>query len=137
MKKKSLPKSKAKTAYGLLSEVRRLILAEPKRYNQSDTISFRDTGGWSIDYSKWPACGTVGCVAGWVTTLKLPERAELYDVIAPAGNVLGLNPEQRRELFRGSAAGARAQTVAHAKAGAAHIRRFQKKYAKQLKVKAV
>jgi hypothetical protein len=127
---KRVPKSNAKTAYGLLSEVRRLIVDEPKRYNQGDTISFREhTDGWSVAYGKWPACGTVGCVAGWVTTLKLPERAALYDVIAPAGEILGLNSEQRRELFRASAARARGQTVAHAKAGAAHIARFQKKYA--------
>jgi hypothetical protein len=138
MTKKSLPKSNAKTAYGLLSEVRRLILAEPKRYNQTDTISFRDRPDcWSIDTGKWPACGTVGCVAGWVTMLKSPDRAELYDVLAPAAQILGLDSEQRHELFRGSAAGISSQTVAHAKAGARHIAQFQQKYAKQLKAKAV
>jgi hypothetical protein len=78
--------------------VRRLIVDEPKRYNQ----------------------------------------AALYDVIAPAGEILGLNPEQRRELFRAGAVGASGgQTVAHANAGARHIARFQQKYAKQLKAKAV
>jgi hypothetical protein len=29
-----MPVSKAKTAYGLLSEIRKLILEEPKRYDQ-------------------------------------------------------------------------------------------------------
>lgn len=62
MKTKALPKSKAKTAYGLLSEVRRLILEEPKRYDQGAFICRIGGKGrsWDLDPEQAPACGTVG-----------------------------------------------------------------------------
>lgn len=144
MTTKALPKSKAKTAYGLLSEVRRLILAEPKRYDQTTYVARVGGAGRSADLDaiglKRPDCGTVGCVAGWVATLKA-ERAfasELTGLVA--ANILGLDQEQRGELFRGNALGnikASKQTKRYAVAGAAHIAKFQEKHAKQLKAKAV
>jgi hypothetical protein len=74
MKKDLIPKSKAKTAYGLLSEVRKLILEEPKRYDQGIYIARINGANDSVDlrseYRQEPACGTVACVAGWVATLK-------------------------------------------------------------------
>ncbi len=60
-------RTRAKTAYGVLSEVRRLILDEPLRYDQTVLLVRRDEG-----YSRpmgFPKCGTVGCRAGWVTEL--------------------------------------------------------------------
>lgn len=143
MAKNAIPKSKAKTAYGLLSEIRKLILEEPKRYYQ---------GSWRA--SDWlapeqlPACGTVCCVAGWVDTLKSPKPAgdKDWDVIedrplaaARAIRILGLSENQSWTLFNGHAAGdySNSDPAAHAKRGAAHIARFQKKYAAQLKAKRV
>lgn len=138
MAKNAMPKSKAKTAYGLLSEIRKLILEEPKRYDQTGWLT-RGRSATCIYRDFAPQCGTVGCVGGWVEALKRRE----------AGVVLGLDWEQQEELFAARAAGDRyaatsdgwaptkASVRAHAKRGAAHIARFQKKYAKQLKAKAV
>lgn len=146
MKFAPLPRSKAKTAFGLLGEVRKIILAEPKRYNQGDSISVRrprNDGGDESEY--WPACGTIGCVGGWVYALKYPgrvrfmQRTSRYPIKNPldaAQEVLGLTDAQASTLFYSSAAGAldwEQGRKNHARRGAAHIARFQKKYAKQLK----
>lgn len=58
-----LDKDVEMSAYDLLERVCEVILEEPKRYDQ---------GNWLFDCKKqWdgqdgPACGTVGCVAGWI-----------------------------------------------------------------------
>lgn len=137
MAKTAIPRSKAKTAYGLLSEIRRLILEEPLRYNQTWYWSNTNIGGLA------PACGTVGCVAGWTCALKghTPDHANYS-----AAYILGLSLGDAWELFAENAAGdtrdrlgraTRASLRAHARRGAAHIARFQKKHAKQLKAKKV
>lgn len=140
MSKSAMPKSKAKTAYGLLSEIRKLILEEPKRYDQTGWLIRGKRYAASIYGDMAPACGTVGCVGGWVQALK--GRS--------AGRTLGLNYQQQVELFDGAAAGKRwefsdggssrvtvATVRAHARRGAKHIARFQKKYSAQLKAKRV
>ena len=60
---KSLPRSKAKTAWGLLQDVKRAIQEEPKRANMQVITQehLPEEGG--------PSCGTVGCFAGWVSIL--------------------------------------------------------------------
>lgn len=100
MTKNAMPVSKAKTAYGLLSEIRKLIIEEPKRYDQNS---------WStsvfVNPDALPACGTVCCVAGWVKTLKdtaNPTAAGMR-VGEIAGDILGLDHKQRYELFRHNA----------------------------------
>ncbi len=135
-----LPKSKATNAYDLLEEVRQLILEEPKRYNQE---VFRVVEPDEYDAPLGlPQCGTVGCVAGWVITLKAPDtRPGLTCAIAQ--DILGLNDDQVGTFFDGAALARKfpehdyVQTKAYARAGAAHIRRFQKKYAAQLKAQKV
>lgn len=150
MAKDKMPVSRAKTAYGLLSEIKALILEEPKRYNQST---------WRLVSSPehMPACGTVCCVGGWIDTLKfkrpIPRIRDGGFVESPVfkrgRRVLGLTPSQAAELFDAHAIAyvlglpsysihVPAQgTHAYAQAGAEHITRFQKKYAKQLKAKKV
>lgn len=130
--KNLIPKSRAKTAYGLLSEVRRLILAEPKRYDQATYIAREPT--WYL--KELPACGTIGCVAGWVATLKHGKPFTYAQTPTIAASILGLGHEWA-DLFTPSAALGKAQSPQHARSGAALIRRFQKKYAKQLKAKRV
>ena len=61
MKSQAIPTSKAKTAHELLGEVRRIILAEPLRYDQTSTLMYVDP---KEKPDRYPACGTVGCVAG-------------------------------------------------------------------------
>jgi hypothetical protein len=137
-RKKSLPTSKAKTAYGLLSEIRALILAEPKRYNQHDVLDYVEP-----DEADAPACGTVGCVAGWTCVLKVRRlkakwlEAEI-SVLDQAQEILGLSDGQAGLLFEGHIAGERCGEIeAHADRGAAFIAAFQKRFARQLKAKAV
>ena len=147
MAKNAMPVSKAKTAYGLLSEIRALILEEPKRYDQ--TVWKRDPA--MLHRGDQPTCGTICCVAGWVDQLKSDEPVPSdnpykygsrggfadYEIAWRAREVLGLSMEQRDELFGAERVGPKRSHNAHAKRGAAHIARFQKKYAKQLKAKRV
>jgi hypothetical protein len=133
------PKSRAKTAYGLLSEVCRVILADPRRYNQTDWLTLLDGRArsyWTMPEQR-PDCGTIGCVAGWVCAMKCQTENPLlsssftYDF---ARRMLGLSVEQASELFDSDGAGdTRPQTPEHAKAGVKHILRFQRKHAAQLR----
>lgn len=132
--KSKLPTSRAKTAYGLLSDVCRVIVAEPKRYAQSIYIERANEPFKQFD--EHPACGTIGCVAGWVATLKTQRRFRYHETPVIAKERLGINEGQAMELFGESVAGV-AQTMRHAHNGVAHIRKFQKKYRAQLLAKKV
>lgn len=61
---KSIPLSRAKNVLGLLRDVQRAILDEPKRGDMGLYCANRgpEHGG--------PQCGTVGCFAGWVCILR-------------------------------------------------------------------
>ncbi len=133
-----IPKSKAKTAFGLLSEVRKLIIDEPKRYDQTAWL-YRDGDPQLVEVPSlgYPKCGTVACVAGWVATLASPSRFDYVNAAAIACDVLGLNENQEDELFNGGAVRGARQTPTHAKSGAKHIAKFQKKYRAQLLAKKV
>lgn len=134
MKTELIPKSRAKTAYTLLTEVRELILSEPLRYNQRDWLSrVEEHEGVCL----FPKCGTVGCVAGWVATLKEGRSFDWAKSADLARPILGLSYDQGEELFNGGAVRGTSQTVEHAKAGAQHIAAFQKKYRAQLLAKKV
>lgn len=135
-KRAAVPTSKAKTAYGLLSEVRRLILAEPLRYDQGWWLSKRGKRNSYEPEKGFPSCGTVGCVAGWVVTLKR-KKAREGQIQQAARQVLGLDYETASEFFDASAARGGPQTEAHAQQGAAHIARFQQEHAAQLKATRV
>jgi hypothetical protein len=139
MAKVKLPISRAKTAYGLLSEVCALITEEPLRYNQGDWIALAgDDSAINLPAEKYPSCGTVGCVAGWVATLKHPEATRRWWSVEPiAMRALGLDSEKAFELFNSEAVKGRGQTAAHARSGVKHIRKFQKKYRHQLLAKKV
>jgi hypothetical protein len=138
-------KSRAKTADGLLGEIERIILEEPKRYNQHETLLLekRDGDGTSDglyeeEKVEYPSCGTIGCVAGWVVALKRRRPERVPDVIAVADEILGLRDYQSSELFSSYAAGVgKPQTGAHARGGAKHIRKFRRKYRDQLRAKKV
>lgn len=134
-----IPKSKAKNAYALLNEVKALILEEPKRYNQSIFIARAPDDISDCDAPEGiPACGTVGCVAGWVATLKRPSGRFGYDQASGiAGRILGLSAIQQSNLFDGGAVNGSTGTMAYAKNGAKHITEFQKQHARQLKAKRV
>lgn len=135
------PVSKAKTAYGLLGEIPKLILQEPKRYDQTCVLEVAPKDG-RHNPSNYPPCGTVGCVAGWTVALTEPPRRVnrlilKANVMVHAARILGLTIGQAEELFAAGQAGIHPQTLGHAKRGARHIARFRKRYAKQLRAKRI
>jgi hypothetical protein len=137
--RKHMPVSKAKNAYELLQEIRKIILEEPKRYDQADTLTVGDE---CRHKKRQPDCGTVGCVAGWVVALTTPANrlasvARNGRILEKAALVLGIDSYLASELFYGGPIdGPPEQTVAHARAGAAHIKRFMENRKEQLKAKS-
>lgn len=140
MTNSKMPVSKAKTAYGLLGEVAKIIVAQPERYDHHDwfPILKGQSRTWQ-PYTQVPACGTVGCVAGWIVALKHPS----YNDNGPkhvsdlAANILGMDVYTAdRGLFLANVSG-KPQTFRHAKAGAKAIETFRQKYATQLKATKV
>lgn len=59
-----LPRSNATNGWDLCEDVCQAILEEPKRVDMNDTLWFVDPRNANA-----PACGTVGCFAGWVNVL--------------------------------------------------------------------
>ena len=135
-----LPVSRATNAYNLLTKVKAVILEEPERFDQRVWWMDRRhwAGAWSV---RWPACGTVGCVAGWVVALThgRPNTLRLMGGMEiSAGNILGLTDVQAVELFlygppMDGLTVTQAQTEAYARAGAQHIEQFQNRHEAQLK----
>lgn len=150
LKFKLVPKSRAKTADGLLASIQKLILEEPKRYNQNSWVWLLEEGFDPEYVRRGPACGTIGCVAGWVSVLTLPRSAikhleELSDGISNhAQRLLGLDDDQADELFSGRPISflrkddpmmltAKPGTKAYARLGWKHIQAFRDKYRTQLR----
>ena len=133
--KSLIPVSKAKTAYGLLSEIATLALAEPKRMRMAVFLDTRAAVHWG-DHA--PACGTVGCIAGWTCVLTGNNRG-VWPVMERAMDVLGLSYKEGAALFLipRLCNEEKQGTAVHARHVVAHIRRFQKRYATQLKAKKV
>lgn len=125
---RGFPTSRAKTAYGLLSDIAKLALQEPKRMAMAEWMM--DERRDSAPDRGFPKCGSVGCIGGWTEALRPRNRAD---------QTLGLSIAQEDELFYDPklTCADHQQTVAHAKAVARHIAKFQRKYAKQLKAKRV
>lgn len=156
-----MPKSKATNAHELLDEIRNLILEEPRRYNQEDWLKKKlDAHDTSYNF---PACNTIGCVAGWTVALKRSERTQRrmlqeeevtfgHPFQETAQRILGLTDDQVSYLFNGSAVQdrlvktsgnfierrvVRPGTKMYARLGYNHITRFMKKHEAQLKAKRV
>lgn len=74
-----VPKSKATNAYELLDEIQALILEEPKRVWMDDWVikgkhKIETTLAYSNAEVTAPACNTVGCIAGWMVSLRHPRQ---------------------------------------------------------------
>ena len=138
-KLKAIPRSKAKTAWGLCADVIRVIMAEPKRADIGSYITKESpkSGG--------PACGTVGCFAGWLTLLK--GGREGMSVGQHAVSLLGNNIDYRtvgpnRDYVFNSGEGDTCGTtipgtLSHACAIAARIRKFMTVNEKALRARKV
>ena len=89
-----------------LRRVKRHILEEPSRLRMTDVVRLGTPGtlahfcaGWGepVD-QRIPACGAVGCIAGWALILsgRKDETADMYD----AAPLLGIkSPEVADTLF--------------------------------------
>lgn len=137
-KLKPLPRSKAKTAWNLMLDVRRAIKKEPKRANMRVAFEERHPkdGG--------PACGSVGCIAGWICALL--NRKEFFGRIGIARSVLGprinyYTAGDGWDVFNSgsgdSCALTRPGTKAHANAVISRIDKFMKINKKALKARKI
>jgi hypothetical protein len=63
-----IPVSRAKTALGLILAVKKAILADPKRVDMGTVVEDSTNPDHYFGHQK-PACGTVGCFAGWIGVL--------------------------------------------------------------------
>lgn len=111
-------------AIRMLKKVRRMILAEPKRMTMLHWFHTRDDGEQGIRY---PACGMVGCIGGWIE--ELHRRAHPRSSLS-ATNLLNLPDDLATELFfdHRLVYAREHQTKRYAEAVAAHIDRFIEKY---------
>ena len=106
----------------LLERVKRLALAEPKRIAMKYWLSQR--GKVSERFGlKYPACGTVGCVGGWVEVLYRRNHPRSQK---NAAEILGLTSWQADVLFMDYELihAENQQTKKHAAAVAKHVDSF-------------
>ena len=151
-----LPKFVGSTAWDLLDFITWVIQREPKRYDQGDWIQLVEHG-YAHGYVKqnMPACGTIGCVAGWVDLL-VTGRSTIIDIDRYADKtqhrarrILGLTSAHADELFDSNAVSAMRNVLpvardedgfyphqgstAYALLGVLHIRTFMLRYERRLK----
>lgn len=139
---KAIPLSKAKTAYGLLRDVQRVILAEPTRVNMGVFTAPADD---VARINRRPACNTVGCFAGWVNVLSVGRLAAMNADDFQAENLLGHDLNYRlptglqHYVFNGGGGDACGTTdpgtPAHARAVVRRIDGFIKRNLKALKAR--
>jgi hypothetical protein len=112
----------SKKAIALLRKVQKTITEEPNRLcmgswgqqSTEDTIKVSDYKSGKWIERPTPACGTVGCIAGWTAILGLPKDelpiiqikgrdmvdvAEIDDVEEKAAELLGLDAQDAQALF--------------------------------------
>lgn len=133
-----VPKSKATNAYELLSEVCQAITEEPKRMNLMNwSLSPKQV----VQMKAPPACGTVGCIAGWVTFLKDRMVRPSSYIRERAETLLGDNSWSTKmslgNLFspRFSDVPSKPGTIRHAKQVVARIRKYQEVHEAELKAR--
>ena len=138
-----LPRSKAKNAYELLDEVAKVITEEPKRYDQTTFVGGPRRYGNRRDpefHANKPACGTTGCFAGWISILK---TGKMDDSERTARRLLpnlsrGWCDDPLDDLFAGhhpELGDHPDGSKAYARGGVRVLRKFQKKYEKELKAR--
>src|SRR5678815_3817725 len=143
MARAAVPKSTAKNAYELFEDVCKVILEEPKRYNQSTWVEQLRVHADVDRKEEFAACGTMACIAGWMAILKrgrtvFRNNVEIADKAhrlvnpsydAPFEVVRGLD-----DLFNGGLIDPDIDpgTKRYAQAGVREIKRFMKKHRKYL-----
>jgi hypothetical protein len=116
--------------YGVCADVVRVVLAEPKRADMTCAIKR------AHPYQGGPACGSVGCFAGWMNLIVFGWAAERGMPIQRAEEMLGPDVDMytvgryKNDVFnsgRGDQCDStEPQTAEHARAVANRIRRFMR-----------
>ena len=131
------------SAYKLLDKILDVVRKEPRRLRMSGwgaTAAHDPTGEYPDNKQMQPACGTVGCLAGWaVTLMRDPKKANVNDreswggAAVGAALLLGFNgPNEVGGLFSGVTK-TKDGTAAHVKEVALRVRKFQEDHKKRLK----
>lgn len=127
-------RSNAKTAYGLMSDIRAYILEEPKRVYMGEWII---KGHQNIEDKldvQGPACGTVGCIAG--NAVLLANAGTGGDIATRALDLLSGNNFDLEDvldrLFHATYVDADYGTEKYAQIVAKRIASFQEKYKAEL-----
>ena len=94
-----MSEKKPKLNVRLLRRIKRHLIAEPRRYEQS-------VYGNTVEGKKAPACGTEGCIAGWAVFLSTPKsqwqtwiEEKYFRMKAKATELLGLDKSEANDLF--------------------------------------
>ena len=142
----NLPKSDATNAYDLLTDVCKVIDAEPKRINMG-FVCIRGAAlqrTYGCIHLEIPSCNTIGCIAGWCLVTKqhpciMDPDIQIGFATRDAQLMLGLSYDQGHVLFWpvDLLNDPNKQSRAHADAVIAHIKTFQAKYPEQLLAKGV
>ena len=142
-RKMLMPVSNATNAYDLLTDVAKLVLDEPRRLKMDDWITPVE---WLPEKHKAPACGTVGCIAGWVSTLTPTQTYKsalggtyAEEPVDQGCRVLGVEDAydlftRRSLVLDGERNGG---TLKHARNVVKAIKAFQKGHEKRLREKSV
>lgn len=118
---KPLPYTRSKDPVVILEHVMQAILDEPKRYNQVAWLEKPSDG--IRNESAFPACGTIGCVAGWTCVVSGLRPTNGIAVEVKARKILGGDTGM---LFSGGAVEGDPGTRVHAKNGVLHILNWMK-----------
>lgn len=127
-----IPRSTAENAYQLLDEVIAAIRDEPARLNMGQWRFTPKQVGALGDAA--PSCGTVGCMAGWITFLVDRKVGTQHAISHRVCTLLGVEGfSQRADVYDNlfSAGGGdlydtKPGTKAHADAVVARIRKYQR-----------
>lgn len=127
-------RSNAKTAYGLMTDIRAYILEEPKRVYMGDWI-IRGKKAIELKFeTEAPVCGTVGCIAG--NAMVLRGRLMTSRVGAEAARLISggdkLIEEKLWDLFLGAKVNAEYGSSKYARIVAARITRLQRRFKTKL-----
>jgi hypothetical protein len=92
----------------LLQRIKKHILEDPKRLDMGMFLARKEQHPGAY---KYPACGTVGCIAGWACVLSKENLTRSDEIEQRAAELLGLTPIQAARLFySGSGMGHKAQS---------------------------
>ena len=127
--------TRAKTAYGLLSEIIALTQEDARRMRMGWWGSGPGRAGEYLRNP--PTCGTTACIGGWVDHLT-GNKGTATGLRVDTGTLLGFDSSDKaiKALFYGPLCNDEAQgTPAHARKVIALIRRFQRTHRRRLLAK--